>query len=70
MGYILAGAKGLEVNWSDLRKHDIDNMTHYLTKKEERMQLRGRGLESVLDNDEHDGNPKDPKLIKVDESEH
>ncbi len=33
------------------------------------MQMRGReGLESVPD--EQDGNPKDPKLIKVDESEH
>lgn len=63
------GAVGCEVNWSDLQKHDYDNMTMYLAKKEERINLKSRGRcgQNDEDQDDDDGtSSREPKTMKLD----
>ena len=73
---ILIDAVGLETDWSELRKHDIDNMTAYMAKKEERIQLKYRTMEEDTGcvEEENTGGIEDenvgclPKRVKLNES--
>lgn len=47
---ILQGAMGSERNWSELRKQVYDNMSAYLTRKEER--LKGKTEHAIIEHEE------------------
>lgn len=65
-GVFHEGAAGCEVNWSDLQKHDYDNMTSYLARKEERISLKSRGrCGSLIDEDEEREEDECPRQSKA-----
>ena len=58
---------GSEKNWSQLRKQVFDNMSAYLSRKEERM--RGKGEQTISEVQElNTDTPAEPpdKKIKID----
>ena len=61
------GAVGSEKNWSQLRKQVFDNMSAYLTRKEERLKSKGEQTISELQEPDTDTPVEPPdKKIKTD----